>query len=300
MSASTRPEAPIRTHTLAPPETATLPPAARAYATRSMDVTSPAHPRWDAAKRTEIVMIDAMACRKAIPASAVPAGKHIFNYVWRGTCKPKRGNGKPDERVRYCQAGNQDWHKNTNVATSPVTSQRAIRAIVAASVILGLKLHTEDFSRAYLQSDELEEPVYVRAPPEAGLPDSYIYIFYRSLHGKYYAGRHFHFSVQCRFLTIAGVRLSAASSTVYISPLHGALSTYVDDILRAGDDSINNDIENIMSHHKKNRPDHDTLQFAGITVRTSQDGVHWEAGAYNSSLRPIDVPALNHEAVPDL
>ncbi|KAK1869742.1 hypothetical protein I4F81_012208 [Pyropia yezoensis] len=299
VSASTRPQAPIRTHTPAPPEATTLPPAARAYAVHHPDINSPAHPRWDAAMRTEITTFDAMDCKKAIHASDVPAGKQIFNYIWRVTSKANRGNGKPDERARFCLAGNQDWHKKTNVATSPVTPQRAIRAIVAASVVLNLKLHTEDFLRAYLQSNELKEPIYVRAPPEAGLPDGYVWAFYRSLYGKDDAGRHFDFSVQCRFLTIPGVRLSAAFDAVYISPLHGALSTYVDDSLTAGDNCFTKDIKTIMSQYKTHRPDHDTIQFAGITVQTSPDGVECDAGAYNDTLRPIDVPPRNNDAVPD-
>lgn len=165
--------------------------------------------------------------------------------------------------------------------------------------MLNLKLHTEEILRAYLQSEELKEPIYVRAPPEAGLPDGYVWAFYRSLYGKDDAGRLFHFSVQCRFLTIPGVRLSAAFDTVYISPLHGALSTYVDDSMSAGDDSFTKDIKTIMSQYKKHRPDHDTIQFACITVRTSPDGVRCDAGAYNDTLRPIDVPPRNNDAVTD-
>lgn len=229
VSASTRPQAPIRTHTPAPPEATTLPPAARAYAVHYADINSPAHPRWDAAKRTEIATFDAMDCKKAIHASDVPAGKQIFNYIWRVTGKANRGNGKPDERARFCLAGNQDWHKETIVATSPVTPQRSIRAIVAASVVLDLKLHTEDFLRAYLQSDQQKEPIYVRASPEAGLPDGYVWAFYRSLYGKDDAGRHFHFSVQCRFLTIPrppqcrvghSLHLASARRPVYLRRRH--------------------------------------------------------------------------------
>ena len=63
------------------------------------------------------------------------------------------------ERARFCVAGNHDWHKNKTVATSFVTPQRAIRAVVAASAILSFTLHGQTFRRAYLQSDRLAEPV---------------------------------------------------------------------------------------------------------------------------------------------
>eukprot|EP00168_Porphyra_purpurea_P014779 TRINITY_DN431_c1_g1_i1.p5 TRINITY_DN431_c1_g1~~TRINITY_DN431_c1_g1_i1.p5 ORF type:complete len:150 (-),score=32.19 TRINITY_DN431_c1_g1_i1:1158-1607(-) len=149
-----------------------------------------------------------------MPSHLVPRHKKLFNYLWRVTHKPNRGNGKPTERARFCIAGNQDWHNDSTVATSPVTPQRAIRAVAASSIILGFSLHTEDFLRAYLQSDVLPEPVHVWAPPEAGLPDGTVWAYHRAMYGKNDAGRYFHFNTQARFLTIPGITLSSALDTI--------------------------------------------------------------------------------------
>lgn len=134
----THPTPPIRTHTPAPAPEETLPPSARVYAVDNVDPDSQHHPRWDEAKRTELAAFDKMDCKMTVPASSVPPGTQIFNYVWRVQHKTNRSNGSPNERARFCLAGNLDWHKDTNVPTSPVTPQRAIRTLVAVAIILGL------------------------------------------------------------------------------------------------------------------------------------------------------------------
>jgi len=164
--------APIRTHTTAPPAPASLPAHSRVYHAPASDPVSPSHPRWDSAKATELAVFNAIDCQTSMTSSLVPVDKQIFHYLWRVTHKDDHGNGKPAERARFCVTGNRDWHKATTVAASPVTPQRAIRTVVAASVLLSFTLHTEDFLRAYLRSNRLAEPVYVWAPPEAGEPDN--------------------------------------------------------------------------------------------------------------------------------
>jgi len=151
--------APIRTHTPAPPASAQLPAHSRIFLTSPADPASPSHPRWDAAKATELAIFNAIDCKTSLPASGVPRNKQIFHYLWRVTHKTNRGNGKPAVRARFCVAGNREWHKQSTVATSPVTPQRAIRAVVVASIILSFTLQTEKFFHAYLQSDRFAELV---------------------------------------------------------------------------------------------------------------------------------------------
>jgi len=139
---------PIRTNTPAPPAPAKLPAHFRIFLTSPADPASTSHPRWHAAKATELAIFNAIDCKTSLPSSSVPANRQIFHYLWRVTHMANRGNGKPAERAGFCVAGNRDWHKQSTVATSPVTSQHAIRAVVAASVILSFTLHTKDFLRA--------------------------------------------------------------------------------------------------------------------------------------------------------
>lgn len=295
----TTPPPPIRTNTAAPAAPAQVPPAARVFAATNIDPNSHHHPRWDTAKKTELDVFHAMDCMRAVPASEVPQDKQIFDYIWRVTYKDNRGNGKPPERARFCIAGNRDWHKATNVPTSPVTPQRAIRALIAAAVVLDFPLQTEDFLRAYLQSDELPEPIYVRIPPEAGEPDHLVWAFSRAVYGKDDAGRHFHFSTQKRYLAIPNITLSAAFDTIYIWALHGALASYVDDSLNLGDDQFTAAIRTVMRQYKTHRPDHGTIQFAGLTATTDATGVHCSAGSYTSTLAPVQEPERLADPLPN-
>jgi len=202
------------------------------------------------------------------------------------THKPNRGNGKPPERARFCIAGNRDWHKHTNVPTSPVTPQRAIRTIMAAASILHFNIHTEDFPRAYLQSDLLPKPVYVRIPPEAGEPDDHEWAFTRAIYGKDDAGRHFHFSTQSRYLAIPGIIHTAAFDTVYLILGQGALCTYVDDTFSGGAPTFNLAVTVAMQDYNTHRPDRGNVTFAGLTATTDDAGIHCSAGPYTSTLRP--------------
>jgi len=102
------PVAPLRTNTAAPPVSPPLPAASGVFFSPAISPKSSAHPRWDAAKATEIAVFDSIDCKTAISAHSVPAGQLIFYYLWRVTHKPNRGNGKPAERARYCIAGNRD------------------------------------------------------------------------------------------------------------------------------------------------------------------------------------------------
>lgn len=296
---ATTPSPPIRTHTPAPPASTPLPAATRVFSTTNIDPNSHHHPRWDTAKKTELNVFHAMDCMRAVPASEVPQGKQIFDYIWRVTYKENRGNGKPPERARFCIAGNRDWHKDTNVPTSPVTPQRAIRTLIAAAVILNFPLQTEDFLRAYLQSDELPEPIYVRIPPEAGEPDSLVWAFSRAVYGKDDAGRHFHFPTQKRYLAIPNITLSAASDTIYIWALHGALASYVDDSLNIGNDEFHAAIQTVMCQYRTHRADHGTIQFAGLTATTDATGIHCSAGGYTATLAPVQEPDRMTDVLPN-
>jgi len=282
----TRPLDPIRTQTPAPPPAAALPPTTHLFLAEPTDPSSHRHPRWDAAKRTELAIFEAIDCKYTIPLHEVPHGKQVFPFIWRVTHKPNRGNGKPPERARFCMVGNRDWNKHTNVPTSPVTPQRAIRTIMAAASILRFNIHMEDVLHAYLQSDLLPEPVYVRIPPEAGEPDSHVWAFTRAIYGKDDAGRHFHFSTQAHYLAIPGIVHSAAFDTIYLIPGQGALCTYVDDTFSAGTRTFDVAVAAAMQDYNTHRPDRGNVTFAGLTATTDDAGIHCSAGPYTSTLRP--------------
>ena len=281
---------PIRTHTPSPPAPVTLPPAARAFIVSHPHPDSHHHPRWDAAKRLELSVFDAFDCKTTFPASAVPRGEQIFDFLWRCTYKADRGNGKPPARARFCIAGDREWNKENDVPTSPVSPHRAIRTAMAVASILNWRVQTEDFLRAYLQSDALAKPVYVHAPPKADEPPSSVWVFSRPMYGKGNAGRHFHFSTQNKFLTIPGLELSSVFDTVYFSPRRGCLSSYVDDTLTAGTSEFEADVASILRQYKTHTPDHDTIRFAGIAAYVDADGLHCHGRPYTDALLPLDAP----------
>jgi len=144
-----------------------------------------------------------------------------------------------------------------------------------------------DFFRAYLQSDRLAEPVYVWAPPEAGEPTNTVWAFHHARYGKNDSRRQFHFNTHSRFCTIPNIKLSSAFDSIYLVPLHCAISTYLDDTLNAGDTAFLSSVTAILARYSTHRLDHGTIQFAGISARTDTDGIHCDAGPYTSSIDPL-------------
>jgi len=305
-----RPMDPIGTHASAPPPAVSLPSATRIFHAEPADPSSHRHPRWDAAKRTERAIFDAIDCKHTISLHEVPHGKQIFPFIWRVTQKPNRCNRKPPEGARFCIEGNRDWHTDSNVPTSPVTPQRAIRTIIAAASILRFHIHTEDVLRAFLQSNLLPEPVYVRILPKAGEPDNHVWAFTRSIYDKDDAGRHFHFSTQTRYPTIPGIIHSAAFDTFYFLPGHGALCTYVDNTFSAGTPTFDLAVTAALQHYNTHRPDRGNVTFAGLTATSNDAGIHCSAGPYTTILRPapisdrsqdrLDTPATLHSLAAQL
>ena len=173
--------------------------------------------------------------------------------------------------------------------TFPVTPQRAIRTCLAVTSILGWWVHTEDFLRAYLQSDKLPKPIHVHAP-EAREHDDAVWDFTRPMYGKGNAGRHFIFSTQAKFLSLPGARLSEAFHTVYVSPLHGCLSSYVDTTLTAGTSAFLRHVAAVMQQYKKHRPDNGFIVFSGIAADADADGLHCHSRPYAADLVPLDAP----------
>jgi len=265
-------------------------PSARAYLARTTDPDSPDHPRWDASKQTELAVFDSFDRKTTISRAAVPAGEQVFDYLWRCTWEEHRGIGKPPARSHFCIASHREWDKANDVPTSPVTPPRAICTCLAPTSVLGWPVHTEDLLRAYLHSEKLPKPIYVHAPPEAHEPDDAVWASTLPMYGKGDAGRHFLFSTQAKFLSIPGARLSEAFDTVYVSPLHGCLSSYVDDTLAAGTPAFLRHVAAVMQKYKTHRPDHGSIFFSGIAADADADGLHCHSRPYAADLVPLDAP----------
>lgn len=125
-----------------------------------------------------------------------------------------------------------------------------------------------------------------------------IWAFFRAIYGKIVAGRHFHFDIQCRFLKIPGITLSAVLDTIYLIPEHGALATYVDESLSIGDKGLMDAVSTVMADYKTHRVDCGAIQFAGITAETDASGIHCSARPYADTVHPIHVPARANDKLP--
>jgi len=176
------------------------------------------------------------------------------------------------------------------VPTLPVTSHCAIRSAIAVTHILHGTVHTEEFLGAYLQSDLLSAPIYVRAPPKCSDPADTVWTFTRPMYGKADSGRQFFFSTQAKILTIPGLSLRNAFDSVYVSPLHGCLAFYIDDTFTAGTPAFTAHVARLMLAYRTHRHDHGSIAFAGISADANTDGLHCHGRPYCRDLSPLAAP----------
>ena len=132
----------------------------------------------------------------------LPEGAEVLPYTLFCDIKDRR-NGKPEERARFCFQGQRSRFRDVVISTSPAVQQSALRIFMSMASTHRCQISTEDFKRAYLQSDPLPstQHLYVKTPPEAGLPPGSVWAFRYPLYGQVNAGRRF-FTFDSRLMKI--------------------------------------------------------------------------------------------------
>ena len=118
---------------------------------------------------------------------------------------------------------------------SPVAKINTVKALLAIAAVQGLHLEQMDVSNAFLNG-ELEEEVYMQAPPGFDVPPGHFCKLQKSLYGLKQASRQW-FVKLTESLVQNGFRQSGADYSLFLKG-HGdgmvALLVFVDDIILAG------------------------------------------------------------------
>ena len=253
----------------------------------------PSHPMWDQAKQVEIEKFRRMNVMREVEPSEIPKvlpeDAEVLPYTW--FCDRKdRGNGKPEERARFCAQGQRSRFRDVIIATSPVVQQSVLRIFLSMASTHRWQISTEDFKRAYLQSDPLPvtQQLYVKTPPEAGLPPGSVWAFRYPLYGQVDAGRRFFFTFDSRLMNIPEMQRSIAPGLYYI-PKHGAIATYSDDHARAGSPYFQKKIQPFLDSFETHVTDTESLKYAGMNIEQGDsDSIVAHQEPYVAKLESFD------------
>ena len=74
---------------------------------------------------------------------------------------------------------------------SPTIGKSTFRSMLAVIVHRGWTIKTTDITSAFLQGDKVERAIYMKPPPEAGLPKNKVWKITKPLYGLNDANRKF-------------------------------------------------------------------------------------------------------------
>ena len=145
--------------------------------------------------------------------------------------------GKKIVKARLVAKGFQDTDASTVRTDSPTCSKEGFRMALAVIATNGWTCHSMDIRTAFLQSREIDRPVYVTPPPEAECQKGYIWKLNKCVYGLNDASRNWYLTIKEQLLHL-GAKESKYDQAIFIwhfnNKLHGIISTHVDDFCWGG------------------------------------------------------------------
>ena len=175
---------------------------------------------WDAARKKELDSYQQHGVYEVVPDTAVPAGTRVtpmrWVYTWKDTGEAKaRLTIRGDCETRHLKKTGQDLPD----VDAPTVSRMATRIFFALAALFGWWIVGFDVPTAFLQQEstyaESRRPVYVRPPPEAGLPAGYVWRLKKISYGLGDAPRAWFYSFRS-FMQSCGGRPVVGDPCVYV------------------------------------------------------------------------------------
>ena len=151
---------------------------------------------------------------------------------------------KPDgsivTKARLCIEGNWEQNRHLIPVDSPTVNPISVKIISTIGASRGHVFQTADVQRAFLQSTQPSRDVYVRPPPEMGLPRDKLLKLKKTAYGLVDASRAY-FIKQAQELTAMGFKASRLDPALFIHKKPGeemfdvATAVHVDDALNVGE-----------------------------------------------------------------
>ena len=233
-----------------------------------------------------------------------PSNTHLLSTNWV-LVEKEDDKGNLNTKARLCIRGDLEIDKHLIPTDSPTINKITLKIILTLAAARGWSLQTSDITRAFLQTEDLARDIYVRPPPEAGLPRGKVWKLKKCCYGLIDAGRSF-------FLKHSGELKKLGMETLKMDPacflffddkskptsetrnIKGIIGGHVDDNIECGEkEMFRNVCDKMKKRFKYGSHNKLPFKFTGLVVKEDEDGIKIDQDKYVEGLEIPNVKNIS-------
>ena len=220
-------------------------------------------------------------------------GQRCIPIKWVVTDQRTSGKNEPI-KARMCIRGDLERGKEEIRTDSPTASKEAIKLALIVAANEGFKVKSGDIKSAYLQGELIKRKVFIRPPKEAQTSDK-LWLLLQGAYGLVDGGRLFYLKLSEK-LTQLGMHKVHSDGALFTyvknDKLQGIITTHSDDLILAGNDVFEEDIESkLKDMFQFSKIEEDSFKYCGCNIRSKEDGIiEMEQNYYMEELEEIEAP----------
>ena len=218
-------------------------------------------------------------------------GQPRIHTRWVCTNNTSVFTGKLEVKTRLVAKGFQDVEAGNVRSDSPTCSKEGFIITMGVVKSHGWMCKSMDIETAFLQGKKMNRPVYLHPPPEANVPDGYIWKLQKCVYGLSDASRMWYLTVREELMKLGAVPSKhdqAIYSWYFNGRLHGIITTHVDDFFFAGSKIFHTNVMDKVRKVFKVKCEHSAdFRYIGLNVKMVNDKIRIGQDEYVKNLSPI-------------
>ena len=210
-------------------------------------------------------------------------------------------NGEQTIKARLVAKGFQDKDADTIRKDSPTCAKESLRIVLGIVASCGWTCKSMDIKTAFLQSKQLDRPVYLSPPKEASVPPGHIWKLSKCVYGLTDASRSWYLTLREKLIEL-GATVSKYDQAIFTwynkDKLQGVIATHVDDFCFAGSDTFEAQvINNLRTLFKVRSEAIGDFRYVGLEIKTNGKSIRLGQDEYVKELKHI--PMQNGRSLDD-
>ena len=213
----------------------------------------------------------------------------------------KLSNGDNILKARLVARGFQDKDACNIRNDSPTCSKESLRIVLGIMASNSWTCKSMDIRTAFLQSKQLDRPVFLLPPKEANVPHGHIWKLSKCVYGLTDASRSWYLTLReelTRLGAIASKHDQAIFTWCFENRLQGIIATHVDDFCFGGSEIFQNQvIDNLRKVFKIKSEEVAEFQYVGLNIKKTEKNIKLGQDEYIKKLHHI--PLQNNRTPED-
>ena len=220
-------------------------------------------------------------------------GQKCVPTKWVVTDQKASGKNEPF-KARMCIRGDLEKGKESIRSDSPTASKDAIKLALTIAANEGFKVKSGDIKSAYLQGELLNRKIYVKPPKEANTSGK-LWLLLQGAYGIVDGGRLFYLKLSEKLISLSMHKVNPDGSLfTYVKngKFHGLITTHSDDLILAGDEHFEEDVESKLKEmFEFSKIEENAFKYCGCNIVSKENGsIELDQNEYINSLEELEVP----------